>query len=182
MINHYLIRHTKPKIEPGICYGQTDIELNPNFEKEFSFIKANLPKTGIAVYTSPLERCLKLAHHLSHSISIDARLKEINFGEWELKRWDDIPKEEINPWYGDYVNVCPPKGESFKQLYDRVKDFYDSVLIKQNSSSIIVAHAGPIRILKGISQNKNLHDILKIKVPFGEVLTLSVGPDHELRL
>lgn len=175
MITHYLVRHTKPDIGPGICYGQTDLELSANFEKNFSFIKAALPKAAMPVFTSPLKRCLTLAEYLNHSVSIDPRLKELNFGKWELKKWDNIPKEEINPWYGDYIHVCPPQGESFIQLYDRVKDFYENILAKQNSSCVIVAHGGPIRILKGISQNKSLNDILKIQIPFGEVLRLDMN-------
>ncbi len=175
MTVHYLIRHTKPQIESGVCYGQSDIELQKSFEKKFNFVKAALPKKVMPIFTSPLKRCLELAQFLNHQkLSVEPRLKELDFGAWEMKKWDEIPKEEIDPWYGDYINVSPPKGESFLSLYERVKDFYENVLAKQDKSCVVVAHGGPIRILKGISEKKSLHDILEIQVPFGEVLTLNI--------
>ena len=33
----YLIRHTKPKVGKGICYGQTDLEIDEtSFEQELN--------------------------------------------------------------------------------------------------------------------------------------------------
>ena len=42
---------------------------------------------------------------------------EMNFGDWEMKNWDDIPLEELNPWMQDFVNVRVSNGESFTDLY-----------------------------------------------------------------
>ena len=30
----YLIRHTSVDVPQGVCYGQTDVPLNPTFEEE----------------------------------------------------------------------------------------------------------------------------------------------------
>ena len=49
----YLIRHTTPKIGKGVCYGQTDLEVESTFfEKELHAIQQNLPDTFDQVYTS----------------------------------------------------------------------------------------------------------------------------------
>ena len=34
----YLIRHTTPKIEKGICYGQADLNVADSFEEEINVI------------------------------------------------------------------------------------------------------------------------------------------------
>jgi len=40
----YLIRHTTPKVEKGICYGQTDLNLADTFEQEKERILKIIPK------------------------------------------------------------------------------------------------------------------------------------------
>lgn len=174
MVKHYLIRHTRPEISQGTCYGQTDIDIKDNFEKKFKAVKNLLPSKNMPVYSSPLKRCLKLAKFLCpKTVSVDSRLKEINFGNWELKKWEEIPKDEIEPWYEDYIHVSPPCGESFESLYERVKDFYENTLSKQSGPCIVVAHGGPLRILVGLNQGLELNEMMDIQIGFGEVLTLN---------
>ena len=58
----YLVRHTTPAIKKGICYGQTDVDLNSEtFESELYEIKNKLPSNIVRFYCSPLIRCSKLA-------------------------------------------------------------------------------------------------------------------------
>src|SRR6185295_2585956 len=118
----YLIRHTKPKIEKGICYGQSDIDVTETFLEEAAIIKSVLPETILHISSSPLSRCRKLAEHLfpEQSINYENNLQEIHCGEWEMQHWDAIPKEVIDPWMADFVNIQIPGGESYVQLHARV--------------------------------------------------------------
>jgi len=95
----YLIRHTTPKVEKGICYGQTDLDITESFETEAAAIKERLPAGIERVFSSPLQRCAKLAHQLfpHQTISFHPTLMELNCGEWEMQHWDAIPKPESNP-------------------------------------------------------------------------------------
>jgi len=87
----YLIRHTTPAVERGICYGFADIDVAPTFETEAARVKGLLPDKPMDVYASPLQRCSKLATYLfGHTFTTDERLKELNFGDWEMQRWDDL--------------------------------------------------------------------------------------------
>ena len=38
----YLIRHTSVDVPQGVCYGQTDVPLNPTFEEEAAQTSARL--------------------------------------------------------------------------------------------------------------------------------------------
>ena len=38
----HLIRHTKPEIAAGICYGQTDLELASSFTQEADTVLSKL--------------------------------------------------------------------------------------------------------------------------------------------
>ena len=58
----YLIRHTSVDVPQGVCYGQTDVPLNPTFEEEAAQTSARLKGLQFdKVYMSPLTRCVRLA-------------------------------------------------------------------------------------------------------------------------
>ena len=63
----YLIRHTSVDVPQGVCYGQTDVPLNPTFEEEAAQTSARLKGLQFdKVYMSPLTRCIRLALSLIH--------------------------------------------------------------------------------------------------------------------
>jgi alpha-ribazole phosphatase len=159
----YLVRHTTPAVEKGICYGQSDLDVTESFLEEANIIRQHLPKNITAVYSSPLQRCKKLAAHLfpDHAVQLDAKLMEINCGMWEMKRWDDIPKEEIDPWMEDFLNVRIPGGESYVDLFERVSNSYNRIH-QQPKPSVIVAHGGVIRSILSYITNTPLKDSFNV--------------------
>ena len=109
----YLVRHTTPNINNGICYGQTDVDLNfDTFESEFFDINDKLPADIHRYYCSPLIRCSKLAERLAKEIQIDDRLKELDFGSWENKKWSELDNKELSKWMVNFVNVKAGGAES----------------------------------------------------------------------
>ena len=98
MILH-LVRHPKPAIAPGICYGQLDISAE-NVAAVATCLRDELPP-GLPVWSSPLQRCRELASLLHPMPKIDDRLAEMNFGDWEGRPWDSIPRAEIDAWAAD---------------------------------------------------------------------------------
>lgn len=176
----YLIRHTTPNIEKGICYGQTNIDVTSSFYEEVKNIKKQvLLKQNSKIYSSPLLRCYKLASQLGNLVFTDSRLKEVNFGTWENKSWDSIPKKEIDPWMANFVTEKPTEGESYIELQNRVIDFF-RVLTKesnQNDSIIIVTHAGPMRAFLSYIQKIELIDSFNIKIKYGQVFKIKYNND-----
>lgn len=175
----YLIRHTTPQIEKGICYGQSDIPLADSFDEELEEIlnKGPFLKDEIAVYSSPLQRCKILAESLCNSsISYNQDLVELNFGDWELQSWDAINKTELNAWMKDFVNVSCPNGESFTDLHKRVVAFYQSLILSEHDKVTIVTHAGVIRALLAFHNDTLLVDSFKMKIEYGEVIKIETPP------
>jgi alpha-ribazole phosphatase len=170
----YLIRHTETVCEKGVCYGQSDVRILEPYLELFESIKCQIP-TDAVVYSSPLFRCTELAKYLSNEIITDTRLIEMNFGDWEMKSWDAIAPEELNPWMTDFVTVRVPNGESFIDLHDRVNNFLEKEL--QNFTSkpvIIVAHAGVIRSILCKISNLPLKEAFNNKVDFGAVIKVEL--------
>lgn len=146
----YLIRHTTVQIPADICYGRSDVDVAATFTAEQKKVRDKL--AGIswdAVYSSPLQRCTKLANTLTvHEIFLDDRLKELHFGDWEMQAWNDIPRDILDSWAGDYVHSAPPHGESFSQLHARVKAFIAEISPhSQHKNIAVVTHGGVIRAL-----------------------------------
>ena len=181
----YLIRHTTPKVEKGICYGQADLDITETFLEEVEAIKPHLPNGGVKVYSSPLQRCKKLADALFDGMEIDIHddLMELNCGQWELLPWNDIPKEEIQPWMDDFVNVRVPQGESYVDLHNRVVNRFNEIVEKQESA-VIVAHGGVLRsILSYITATPLKESFDAFTLHYGCVVKINVSEDsmtHEL--
>ena len=142
----YLIRHTTPAIEKGICYGQTDLDVTDTFEEEVKCIKEHLPEKIQTVYSSPLQRCRKLAEAIfpKHPVQLHDDLMELNCGNWEMQLWNGIPKQEIQPWMDDFVNIQVPNGESYVQMHERVVARFEWIS-QQPKPAVIVAHGGVLR-------------------------------------
>ncbi len=173
----YLIRHTTPKIEKGICYGQSDIPLADSFQTEAQKLLRDLPEKFDAVYSSPLSRCQKLSALIANNPKTDERLLELNFGDLEMKKWDDINQEELNHWMQDFVNVKVPNGENFIELNNRVNDFIDGLLKESSQKVAVVTHAGVIRCFVARILEIPLKNAFKIPVDYSSVTKLNISGD-----
>jgi alpha-ribazole phosphatase len=160
------IRHIKPAIAAGICYGQLDVPV-PD-EPYQPVISADV------VYSSPLVRCMVLAKQLSPSPITDPRLMELHFGDWEGKKWDEIDEAALQVWGDDYINLSPPNGESLMELLERLRAFIDEVTSSSYKKIIIVTHAGIIRCAMHLFNNIPLHQIMMEKVDFGGIYTFKL--------
>ena len=175
----YLVRHTETVCEKGICYGQSNVDIKKPYAAIFKSIVAQLPLHAI-IYSSPLLRCLDLANYIqnqaeSNAVIQDARLMEVNFGDWEMQKWDAIAAEDLNPWMDDFVTVRVPNGESFTDLHQRVIHFMQSELQTHvNTPIIIVAHAGVIRSFLCAVSALPLQDAFQNKVDFGAVIKIEL--------
>jgi len=169
----YLIRHTTPEIEKGICYGQTDLDVAATFEEESEVVlKQVLFDQNSIVYSSPLKRCTKLAHKFTKNITVDNRLMELNFGDWELLKWDNLPREKSDIWMNDFVNQPTPNGEAYIDLANRANLFFNEVIASTSKKIIITTHAGVIRAILSKINNIHLKDSFDIDVAYGQVFKI----------
>lgn len=168
----YVVRHTKTVCDTGICYGHSDVALAASFDVEKKNVKQQLSDFSFfTVYSSPLFRCSTLAEYLADfsPILYDNKLKELNFGDWENRYWNDIIQtDEAHFWFENYVENPCPNGESYLQLINRVQLFLEEIQIKQeNKPILIVTHAGVIRAMHVIFKNILPIDSFNIKIEYG---------------
>jgi len=170
----YLVRHTTPDVEKGVCYGQTDLDVTETFGSESEDVKRRLLSMGCSesakFISSPLQRCLKLANALTDQpIQVDERLMETNFGEWEMQAWDDIDELELRRWGDDFVHIACPGGESYQMCYDRVADFFNSLQNSGYKEVVVVTHGGVIRAALTYLGKTTLETSFDVAVHYGDV-------------
>jgi alpha-ribazole phosphatase len=141
----YLIRHPQPAVAPGICYGRTDLDLAADPAPIAAALREFLPADAL-LYSSPLTRCRQLAEALHPAPVFDARLREIDFGDWEMQPWDAIDRAAIDAWAADPFDFEPPGGETVAALRVRVVDFLATLLPSAADDVVLVAHAGVIKV------------------------------------
>ncbi|MDD2881422.1 MAG: histidine phosphatase family protein [Rhodoferax sp.] len=154
----WLVRHAQPLIAPGICYGALDVAADPDATRVAAQALAEcLPKNAMVV-SSPLQRCELLAHTLYElrpdlSYKTDARLAEMNFGEFEGKRWDSISAQAYDNWTADFWQHRFGGVESVAEFMARVALVWDEALSAGTEKlQVWVTHAGVIRAASLISK------------------------------
>lgn len=167
-----LVRHTSVAVEKGVCYGRTDVPLTPSFPDEAREVKRKLSAYDIsAAYCSPLSRCRALAAYCGYGDAVtEPRLLEMDFGEWEMKRFDEITDSRLMEWYEDYIDVRPTGGESSAMQRDRFIDFVVSIDDGSDRTVVLFTHGGilihAIACSRGIPYCEMFGDI----PPFGAIV------------
>lgn len=142
----HLIRHPRPDVPPGICYGQSDLGLAEDPEEVAARLREFLPRT-YRLHASPLERARLLAARLGEPL-LDERLREIHFGSWEMRPFEDLGKA-IAAWEADPLGFRAPGGESVQDMAERVRNWLADCLADTTTPAVMVGHGGPLRVIAG---------------------------------
>jgi alpha-ribazole phosphatase len=142
-----LVRHPRPVVADGICYGRSDLAADP---AELARVHAALRAGGLPgdcpVFASPLRRCADLARLLSDDVIFDADLAEMDFGCWEGRGWNDIPRAEVDAWAADLPGYHPGGGESVLEVARRVANALERIRRHGGPRAVVVCHAGTMRL------------------------------------
>ena len=148
--NLWLARHAKPLIEEGVCYGQLDVPADSDATSACARQLVKILPRGTQIISSPLQRCELLTHVLlglrpDLASRTEPRLKEMDFGQWEGQRWDDIGAAAIDAWVSDFAGHRPGGGESVRQFMQRVALVWDETALSADGPTLWITHAGVIR-------------------------------------
>lgn len=172
-----LIRHTSVDVPHGICYGISDVPLSTSYPEEAALLKQKLEgRTFDAIFSSPKFRCTSLANDIfpENDIQLDNLLCEIDFGSWEMIRWDSIYETKRGKeWFDDYINTTCLNGESFNDLIKRCKSFLESLKQSNHQNIAVFTHAGVIRAMISINQRITPEDTFYVPIAFGQIVPLT---------
>lgn len=147
----WLLRHAQVELEAGLCYGASDVPASTALTQQAAETAAALLPVGLPVWVSGLGRARQLARELGRlrpdlgPPATDLRLNEMNFGHWELRPWDAIPRAAFDVWMADFAQHRFGGAESTQQLIERVADALDDLRTRGLAEAVWVTHAGVIR-------------------------------------
>lgn len=168
----YLIRHTAVQA-PGICYGHYDVPLADTFAAEAAQLRPKLPPLPYRVFSSPAQRCLALAETVATELTLDERLREMNFGTWENRLWTELPRTETEPWMTDYVTLAPPAGETFGAVQQRAAAFLTELTTTAaEEPTLVFTHGGTIRALVCHCLEMPLRNAFQLQIDYASVTKL----------
>lgn len=148
----FLLRHGETVLN-GFYVGSTDVSLSDGGREQVVSTGNVLGNENISkIYCSPMKRCLETVEllYLDIPMEIDENLREIDFGRWEGKSFEQISwtdGELIENWRTKGENFCFPDGECLTAFNRRVEEFSEKILLETKERILIVAHGGTIRQL-----------------------------------
>jgi alpha-ribazole phosphatase len=189
------MRHPHIEAKGERCIGQTNVELSPEgraalipLAEEACILRPD------KILCSDLQRCQLLAEAIALRLGLlsepDPVWREVHFGTWENRTWNDIQTKEplrLREWMANFDTVAPPAGESFADLQARVVRGIESKLVgakedaavapatrsgaNPGASSVthylIVTHAGAIRAAISAFSGLPLRRAFELRVPYG---------------
>lgn len=169
----FLIRHPRPAVAADTCYGASDLDLAGNALDCAARLRAMLP-AHVPLYSSPLRRCRRLAEALHDAPNYDARLREMDFGAWELRSWNEIPRAQIDAWAAAPTTYVPPGGESVVALQARVAAFLNERGQPNGEDFAVVTHAGVMRVFAAQLLGLPEQTWFSLRFGYGELKVLEV--------
>jgi len=152
-----LIRHGEtPHNRDKRYQGHRDTSLTTEGKRQTREIALRLRDEPLdAIYSSDLKRTRYMAEVINsyHSLKINIlpELREIDFGDWEGKTYNEIQREWgrlLSGWEKEPSKIKIPKGESIKDLAERVISTIKKIISNHPDQRIaIITHGGPIRII-----------------------------------
>ena len=164
-----LLRHGETE-RPSRYHGRSDVALSPQ-----GFLQMETAVAGADwdhILSSPLRRCADfadaLAQRLNRPMATDARLCELDFGEWEGCTAAELQlrvPEALGRFWSDPDQHPPPGGEAVSSLRDRVlATLFEQAAVHSGKRLLIVTHGGPIRVLLAQRDGIALNQLLSIEV------------------
>ncbi len=164
----YLIRHGKTEANVKRLYcGQTDVPLCQIGREELEQLKKEIdyPEASHFFYTGMkrTKETLKLLYDREGIIVED--LKEIDFGIFEMKHYDELKEtKEFQSWIQNFETMAPKNGESKIDFEERVMKGYQGVKeylqTRECKEVVIVTHGGVIATImeKEFPNQKNFYE------------------------
>jgi alpha-ribazole phosphatase len=155
-----LVRHAKPLVEAGLCYGALDVAADPEATSAAAQALAQRLAAQSRVYFSPLARCAQLASALQTlrpelRYTSESGIQEMNFGAWEGRKWDAIDPAELKSWTDDFAHYrCGGSGESTSMFIGRVYQALHNIggSTAPDAHTVWITHAGVMRAIVWLRQ------------------------------
>ena len=182
-----LIRHAETAAaRKKLLVGATDVDATEDGLAKLTRFEGLLGQYSPEEwYCSPMKRALQTAEQIqmvcgcSGDITVDERLREIDFGIWEMKSFVEIVNEEperVDDW-ATFNNFSFPGGDAVIAFQNRVADLFSALQRLPVKEICVVTHGGVIRTMICLALGLELKNYLLFTVQPGSLTVLDVFPE-----
>ncbi len=168
--------------------GQIDAKLDETGREQARLVGERLAsEEGIAaVYASDLSRAWDTAnaitaHHHDLEPIADQRMREISFGPWEGRYWNELEghdAEQFQQWRNDVTSIAIPGIEPIQAFQGRVQSFIEDMVAKHPDDKILVAaHGGSINMFIATALEMPLKNCWRMRVDNTAIAELYIFPE-----
>ena len=155
------VRHAPVREDGGCIYGQKDLGCDTSDRVVFAALGKVLPRNAVW-FASNLKRTHQTADAIwaggfpkPSSLAREVAFAEQHLGEWQgLNRADFFASRpiEVGSYWFAPIDDPAPGGESFMDLYNRVRGAIDRITLEHAGKDIVaVAHGGTIKAAIGLA-------------------------------
>jgi broad specificity phosphatase PhoE len=140
-----VVRHGRTEANAGRrLLGRLDLPLDDLGTAQAAALVAAVGPVD-QVVSSPLLRTRQTAAGFDAPVSIDERLVELDYGEYDGLPLDEVPASMWSGMRGD-PGYAPPGGESLTALHTRVEEALDELSdLARQETVVLVTHVSPIK-------------------------------------
>jgi broad specificity phosphatase PhoE len=153
------VRHAPVREDGGCIYGQKDLGCDTSDRVVFDAVGKILPRNAVW-YSSNLKRTHQTADAIWAAgfpkpavMTQEKALAEQHLGEWQgMNRAAFLASRPVGSHWFAAIDEPAPGGESFMDLYNRVKGAIDRINAEHAGKDVIaVAHGGTIKAAVGLA-------------------------------
>lgn len=182
-MNIIMLRHGESEDNVAKVYGTKETCLSEEGIKQIREIKETIKDLNFSkVYVSPLRRTRESLKYLDLAMEgiEEKRIQEYNFGIFSGLTNEEIETGyplEYKEWVENPHDYIIREGESLKFVYDRVIDFLEEV-IERDEDILLVTHAGIIRLVLSWIFDK-MEYFFKFKVENGSISIVTIEDNYK---
>ena len=148
----YFVRHAAHSLLGRVLCGRAvDVGLNAEGARQaFALAEWSLGERVDLIQCSPQRRARETAEPIAAAFGLVSELApaldEHDTGEWAGVHFEALARDDRwRAWNERRAMVCPPRGESMRELQSRIVGHIESMRTQRTKGAIMVSHAEPIR-------------------------------------
>ena len=171
----------------GVLLGRLDPPLNDAGREQAAVVAARVASLEpVRIVTSPLVRAAETAEIVAVAcgldVDVDARLIEVDYGEYDGIALGELPSDLVWRWRND-ADFAPPGGESLASVGKRMGEYTSEMLDSlRDGPMVAVSHVSPIKA--AVLWALGLPDLYawRLRLDNASVTRLAPGPDGPVLL
>ena len=175
-----LVRHGRTVVNAGgRLQGRVDTVLDEVGREQARLtgehLRARFP--GARVISSPLARAVETAAAVSGDVAVDGRFVELDYGDWDGLRMDEVPAGQWRAWRDD-PHLRPPNGETLAELDARVRPALEDLAdAARTGHVIVVSHVSPIKSAVTWALGAGPEMTWRMSLDRASICTVALGPN-----